>query len=63
MMLKNGKTQTIEAGTPGCPHIRHLEIHAACDRFLASRGIITVPPEFRKAAWLHGVVTAERRAA
>jgi hypothetical protein len=62
MMTKNGKTQKIEDGVPGYPHIRHLEIHAACDRFLASRGIIT-DPNFRKSAWLYGAVTAERRAA
>jgi hypothetical protein len=44
MMLKNGKTQTIEAGTPGCPYIRHLDIHAACDRWLAGRGLPTGSP-------------------
>jgi len=62
MMTKNGKTQKIEGGVPGCPYIRHLEIHAACDRFLVSRGIIT-DPNFRKSAWLYGAVTPERRAA
>jgi hypothetical protein len=62
MMTKNGKTQKIEDGVPSCPYIRHLEIHAACDRFLASRGIIT-DPNFRKSAWLYGAVTPERRAA
>jgi hypothetical protein len=45
------------------PHIRHLEVHAACDRFLASRGLATANPFRRKAAWLYGAVTAERRAA
>jgi len=63
MMTKNGKTQKIEDGVPGCPYIRHLEIHAACDRFLASRGIIAPAPAFRKSAWLYGAVTPERRAA
>jgi hypothetical protein len=53
MMTKNGKTEVIEDGTPGCPYIRHLEVHAACDRFLAARGIIT-EPTFRKSAWLYG---------
>ena len=47
MMTKNGKTQKVEDGVPGCPYIRHLEIHAACDRFLASRGIIDSGPAFR----------------
>lgn len=53
MMTKDGKTEVIEEGTPGCPYIRHLEVHAACDRFLASRDIIT-EPTFRKSAWLYG---------
>ena len=59
MMTKNGKTHKIEGGTPGNPYIRHLEIHAACDRFLASRGIIDSGPAFRKSAWLYGQVTTE----
>jgi len=62
MMTKNGKVKTIEDGTPGCPYIRHLEVHAACDRFLISRGLMQAP-SFRKSAWLYGAVTAERRAA
>ena len=61
MMTKNGKTQKVEDGVPGCPYIRHLEIHAACDRFLASRGIIDSGPAFRKSAWLYGQVTTERK--
>ena len=44
MMTKNGKTEVIEEGTPGCPYIRHLEVHAACDRWLASRGLPTGSP-------------------
>jgi|688.fasta_scaffold746802_2 hypothetical protein len=44
MMLMNGKTQTIEPGVPGCPDIGHLAIHAACDRWLASRGLPTGSP-------------------
>jgi hypothetical protein len=44
MMLMNGKTQTIEPGAPGCPDIGHLAIHAACDRWLASRGLPTGSP-------------------
>jgi hypothetical protein len=62
MTLKNRKVHRIEAGVPGVPHIRHLEVHAACDRFLASRGLLQAPA-FRKSAWLYGAVTAERRAA
>lgn len=62
MTLKNGKIHRINPGVPGVPHIRHLEVHAACDRFLASRGL-TQAPAFRKSAWLYGAVTAERRAA
>jgi hypothetical protein len=61
MMSKNGKVKTIEDGTPGCPYIRHLEIHAACDRFLISRGLMQAP-SFRKSAWLYGP-TSKRRAA
>lgn len=53
MMTKNGKTHQIEAGAPGNPYIRHLEIHAACDRFLASRGLIAESPDFRRSAWLY----------
>jgi hypothetical protein len=62
MTLKNRKVHRIEAGVPGVPHIRHLEVHAACDRFLASRGLMRAPA-FRKSAWLYGAVTTERRAA
>ena len=62
MTYKNGKTHKIEAGVPGCPEMRHLEIQRACERFLASRGIAT-QSAFRKSAWLYGAVTAERRAA
>lgn len=62
MTKLNGKVHKIEAGVPGCPHINHLEIHRACDRFLASRGHAT-QSAFRKSAWLYGAVTAERRAA
>ena len=61
MMTKNGKTHKVEDGTPGYPHIRHLEMHAACDRFLASRGLADVSPTFRKSAWLYGPVTTERK--
>jgi hypothetical protein len=60
MTLKNRKVHRIEAGVPGVPHIRHLEVHAACDRFLASRGLST-PGAFRKSAWLYGGVTTERK--
>jgi len=62
MMTKNGKTHKVEAGVPGVPHIRHLEGHAACVRFLASRALLQAP-SFRNCAWLYGAVTAERRAA
>ena len=62
MTLKNRKILKIESGVSGVPHIRHLEVHAACDRWLASRGL-TQAPAFRKSAWLYGAVTAERRAA
>jgi hypothetical protein len=61
MMTKNRKTHKVEGGVPGVPYIRHLEIHAACDRFLASRGIIDAGPAFRKSAWLYGPVTTERK--
>ena len=62
MTLKNRKLLKLESGVPGVPHIRHLEVHAACDRWLASRGL-TQAPAFRKSAWLYGAVTAERRTA
>ena len=61
MMTKNGKHHKVEAGVPGVPHIRHLEVHAACDRFLASRGLTDTSPTFRKSAWLYGAVTTERK--
>jgi hypothetical protein len=61
MMTKNGKTHKVEDGVPGVPHIRHLEVHAACDRFLASRGLTDLSPTFRKSAWLYGPVTTERK--
>ena len=61
MTLKNGKTHKIEAGVPSVPRIMHLEVHAACDKFLASRGIIDSAPAFRKSAWLYGQVTTERK--
>ena len=53
MTLKNGKVHKLEAGAPGIPRIHHLEMHRACDRFLASRGIIAEPPDFRRSAWLY----------
>ena len=58
MMTMNGQTQTIEAGVPGCPYIRHLDIHAACDRWLASRGLPTGSP-FLDQAQAAGSDTAE----
>ena len=60
MTLKNGKAHKIEAGVPGIPRIHHLEMHRACDRFLASRGLAT-QSAFRKSAWLYGNVTTERK--
>lgn len=61
MTTRNGKTHKIEGGVPGVPQIRHLEIHRACDRWLASRGL-AMQSAFRKSAWLYGNVTTERRA-
>jgi hypothetical protein len=60
MTLKNRKVHRIEAAVPGVPRIMHLEVHAACDRFLASRGLST-QGAFRKSAWLYGGVTTERK--
>ena len=62
MILRNGKVHKVERGVPGVPHIRHLEMQRACDRFLVSRGIMT-QGAFRRSAWLYGQVTTERRAA
>lgn len=59
MMTKNGKTAVIEEGVPGCPHIRHLQIHTACDRFFASRGIVT-QPAFRQSAFLYRPIRERR---
>ena len=60
MHAKNGRPIKIEGGLPGYPRgMNHLLIHAACDRFLASRGLITDPTS-RRHAWLFG---AKRRAA
>jgi hypothetical protein len=59
MTLRNGKVYRLEDGIPGTPRIYHLAIHRACDRFLASRGLITDPTS-RRHAWLFG---AKRRAA
>ena len=60
MTLKNGKTHKIEDAVPGIPRIHHLEMHRACDRFLASRGLVT-QSAFRHSAWLYGRVTTERK--
>lgn len=59
MHAKNGRPMRIEPGLPGYPRgMNHLLIHAACDRFLASRGL-TSDPTSRRNAWLFG----KRRAA
>lgn len=51
MKTKNGEVLEIEQGVAGVPRMFHLEIHRACDRFLASRGIVTVSAA-RRNAWL-----------
>ena len=63
MTKKNHTVLAIEAGVPGCPQINHLEIHKACDRFLAKRGLIT-GANFRRSEWLFGRPSlGQRRAA
>jgi hypothetical protein len=53
MILLNGKTHRIEDGVPGVPRMYHLDIHRACDRFLASRGL-TQSSGSRRNSWLFG---------
>ena len=53
MKLKNGLVTEIEDGVPGIPRMFHLQIHRACDRFLASRGLTTVSAQ-RRNSWLFG---------
>jgi hypothetical protein len=53
MKRKNGKVLEVERGTPGIPRMFHLDVHRACDRFLAKRGLVT-GASFRKSAWLYG---------
>lgn len=61
MHAKNGRPIRIESGLPGYPRgMNHLLIHAACDRFLASRGITAADPTSRRHGWLFG---HKRRAA
>ena len=60
MHAKNGRPIRLEEGIPGYPRgMNHLLIHAACDKFLASRGIIADAGS-RRNAWLFG---PKRRAA
>ncbi len=61
MTKKNHRVIAIEDGVPGCPRIGHLAIHAACDRFLAKRGLHN--PGFRRSEWLYGRMAMKRRAA
>lgn len=54
MHAKNGRPIRLEQSVPGYPRgMNHLLIHAACDRFLASRGLITDPTS-RRNSWLFG---------
>jgi hypothetical protein len=53
MKFKNGLVTEIEGGVPGHPRMFHLQIHRACDRFLASRGLTTVSAR-RRNSWLFG---------
>ena len=60
MHAKNGRPIRLEEGIPGYPRgMNHLLIHAACDRFLTSRGLLNTDPTGRRMAWLFG----KRRAA
>lgn len=58
MKTKNGRPIQLEDGVPGIPRIYHLEMHRACDRFLAKRGIGTVNAE-RRNNWLFGARRAK----
>lgn len=62
MTRHNGKVLKVERGSSGVPHIHHLEMQRACNKFLESRGIFT-QSTFRKSAWLYGRVTPEKHAA
>jgi hypothetical protein len=53
MILRNGKVHRLEAGVPGIPRMYHLDIHRACDRFLAKRGLVPAP-DSRRNTWLFG---------
>ena len=57
MTLHNGKTLALEYEPTGPLFGRLMleaqSINAACDRFLARRGLITAP-SFRRSEWLYG---------
>jgi hypothetical protein len=56
MQLKNGKVLKLEdgvGGEPKYPKMYHLSIHAACDRWLAKRGMAKQSAA-RRIAWLYG---------
>lgn len=61
MTLRNGKVHRIEGAVPGVPRISHLEIQAACNKFLARRGLHA--PGFRRSEWLYGRPAMKARAA
>lgn len=42
MKTKNGQPIQVEEGTAGVPRIYHLEMHRACDKFFARRGIASI---------------------
>lgn len=53
MTLRNGKVHHIEPAVPGCPRIHHTEMQQACNRFLASRGVMT-DHNFRSSDFIFG---------
>ncbi len=61
MTLLNGKTHRIEGGIPGIPRMFHLDIHRACDKFLASRGLLPTVAGSRQNSWLFGHGYGKRR--
>ena len=60
MTLLNGKTHSIEAGVPGIPWMYHLDIHRACDKFRASRGLAPSAAGSRRNSWLFGHSSGKR---
>lgn len=60
MTLHNGKVHKLEPGVPGLPRMNHLDIQAACNRFLQSRGVMT-DHNFRSSDFIFGAGKQRRK--